>query len=532
MKASCSSLLHLLVAAVVAVACGWPGLASAATTASAEELMDRGRFDEAESAIRALEEGGGAQSDLLRLRAVWYHHRGLYKESLAAYDGALAATSEPAAVAQLTKDRELIVSTIEATAKLAVYRTSDGHFEVYHDPIKDAPLLPFLDETLEGAYYELGYDFGYWPTEPVRVELFGRASVLAKVSTLSAEAIKTTSTIALCKYNKLMVTSPRGTAQGYGWRDTVSHEYVHYLVEHAVGHGIPIWLHEALAKYHEGRWSGARELPLLPSREELLGKRIAAKKIVTFEQMHPSMALLPSQEDAAMAYAEVYTVLEYLVGLHGRGVVRGLLSAFDRSRSVEASISEVTGEPFARFVSKWMAYLVARPRLDVPGDFDDEEVEIVGAMGEGSGDGAGDDFEKVSNVEARDLLKLGELLRARGQNDAALVEYQKANMLTGNTQPDLQNALAKLYLEAKQPAAALEALAEVARWYPGYYPTYLHRCRALLALSRAQEAVAACESAAGINPYDPAVMEGLRDAYGATAQPARSTWAAKMAAGL
>ena len=531
MKASCSSIWGLLLAALLA-AVPLRAVAAAETPASVEALIDRGRYAQADKALQELESGGAAAVEVLRLRAIWLHHTGRYKESLAAYDAALAVATDPYLVAALTADRDLLASTVEATAKLTVYRTSDGHFEVYHDAIKDAPLLPFLDETLEGAYYELGYDFGYWPTEPIRVELFGRASVLAKVSTLSAEAIKTTSTIALCKYNKLMVTSPRGTAQGYGWRDTVSHEYVHYVVEQAVGHGIPIWLHEALAKYHEGRWSGGRELPLLPSREELLGKRIAEKKIVTFEQMHPSMALLPSQEDAAMAYAEVYTVLEYLVKQRGRGVVRALLAAFDQSRAVESAVAEASGVAFSSFVSKWMAYLVARPRLDVPGDFDDEEVEIVGAVGDGSGDEGSGSFEKVLNVEARDFLKLGELLRARGHNEAALVEYQKANLLTGNTQPDLQNALAKLYIAAKQPAEALAALSEVARWYPGYYPTYLHRCQALLALSRAAEAVEACEDAAGVNPFDPAVMLGLRDGYAATGQKERSAWAASMAAKL
>ena len=449
MKASCSSIWGLLLAALLA-AVPLRAVTAAETPASVEALIDRGRYAQADKALQELESGGAAAVEVLRLRAIWLHHTGRYKESLAAYEAALAVATDPYLVAALTKDRDLLRSTIEATAKLSVYRTSDGHFEVYHDAIKDAPLLPFLDETLEGAYYELGYDFGYWPTEPIRVELFGRASVLAKVSTLSAEAIKTTSTIALCKYNKLMVTSPRGTAQGYGWRDTVSHEYVHYVVEQAVGHGIPIWLHEALAKYHEGRWSGGRELPLLPSREELLGKRIAENKIVTFEQMHPSMALLPSQEDAAMAYAEVYTVLEYLVKQRGRGVVRQLLAAFDQSRAVEAAVAEVSGVAFTGFVAKWMSYLVARPRLDVPGDFDDEEVEIVGAVGNGSGDegpqrccaGRVSEGEPAHGQHpARPPERAGKALHRREAAGRGAGSAQRGGTLVSGLLPDLSASL-------------------------------------------------------------------------------------------
>ena len=92
-----------------------------------------------------------------------------------------------------------------------------------------------------------------------------------------------------------MLTSPRGLARGYGWRDTIAHEFVHYFVTKVSKNTVPIWLHEGIAKFQETRWRDAPGHKLDPPQEDLLARSLKKDQLITFEQMHPSMALLPSQ---------------------------------------------------------------------------------------------------------------------------------------------------------------------------------------------------------------------------------------------
>ena len=57
---------------------------------------------------------------------------------------------------------------------------------------------------------------------------------------LTEEEIKTSGTIALCKYNRLMITSPRDLVYGYGWADTVAHELIHLLINRRSRNTVPI----------------------------------------------------------------------------------------------------------------------------------------------------------------------------------------------------------------------------------------------------------------------------------------------------
>jgi hypothetical protein len=72
-------------------------------------------------------------------------------------------------------------------------------------------------ETLDRAWQVIGDDLGRHPTGKIRVEILGRPRDLARVSTLTEQEIETTDTIALSKYGKLMVVSPRATVAGYAW---------------------------------------------------------------------------------------------------------------------------------------------------------------------------------------------------------------------------------------------------------------------------------------------------------------------------
>ena len=61
-------------------------------------------------------------------------------------------------------------------------------------------------------------------------------------------------TVAVAKWGRVTLLSPRATPYGYVWRDTVAHELTHLAVTRASGDRAPLWLQEGVAKYEESRW--------------------------------------------------------------------------------------------------------------------------------------------------------------------------------------------------------------------------------------------------------------------------------------
>ena len=111
--------------------------------------------------------------------------------------------------------------------------------------------LGLAGEILDTAWETIGTDLGYKPADPIRVELLGAPSDLAKLSPLTEAEIETTGTIALSKYNKRMVVSPRATIFGYPWMDTLAHEYTHLIVSRISQDTVPVWLQEGLARFEQ-----------------------------------------------------------------------------------------------------------------------------------------------------------------------------------------------------------------------------------------------------------------------------------------
>ena len=57
-------------------------------------------------------------------------------------------------------------------------------------------------------------------------------------------------TVALSKWNRLMITSPKALVRGYPWADTITHELVHPIVESDFPRA-PTWIDEGLASLFE-----------------------------------------------------------------------------------------------------------------------------------------------------------------------------------------------------------------------------------------------------------------------------------------
>jgi hypothetical protein len=147
--------------------------------------------------------------------------------------------------------------THEATRAFVTTRSDDGRFEVRHAGA-DARMAGYAIDVLRRADEGLAAELGYRHPGPVRLDILPTTEHLPRVSSLTVEEIETTGTIALCKWDRLIITSPRALVHGYPWADTVGHEYVHLVLARMTGDHAPVWVQEGYARHLERRAHGQR----------------------------------------------------------------------------------------------------------------------------------------------------------------------------------------------------------------------------------------------------------------------------------
>ncbi|NOY91518.1 MAG: hypothetical protein GXP55_09980, partial [Deltaproteobacteria bacterium] len=229
------------------------------------------------------------------------------------YDDATRALARSLALSPARGDHdwrpvtlELAQATREATADFVEERSADGRYVVLHPAGDQALLAPYALETLRRADQALRRELGGHAPIPLRLEIYASPEDLARVSPLTVEEIETSGTIALSKWDRLMITSPRALIRGYPWRDTIGHELAHLLLARSTQNRAPVWLQEGVAKLLERTWRqplGSGELD--PASRGLLYEAARDGALIPFSRLHPSIALLPSQRQAALAFAEV-----------------------------------------------------------------------------------------------------------------------------------------------------------------------------------------------------------------------------------
>ena len=161
---------------------------------------------------------------------------------------------------------------------------------------KDEIVAYYAQEVPSRLTEELVKKLDFFPsegTEKIAVEIYPDARGLARATGLTIRQIETSGTIAVCKYHRLMIISPLAAANGYSWADTLAHEFIHLVISKKSRNTVPIWLHEGIAKYYESSWRTKPGQALSASSEKLLEKAVRDGGLITFEQMHPSMAKLP-----------------------------------------------------------------------------------------------------------------------------------------------------------------------------------------------------------------------------------------------
>ncbi|MBW2702998.1 MAG: hypothetical protein JRF33_19420 [Deltaproteobacteria bacterium] len=378
-----------------------------------------------------------------------------------------------------TKQRlELIRAMDRITTGFVQYRSPDGRVVIQYAPGVDEVVLPYVEDAVRRTLKVVGRDLGHEVEHPVLVQLLPNAEALASATGLSAEEIATSGTIAVCKYNRLMIISPRATLRGFGYLDTASHELVHLIISEKTHNRTPIWIHEALAKYEESRWRSDEpdhRTGLHPLRATRLRRAVTEDRLVSFEQMHPSMALLPSAEAAELAFSEVYTVTEFLLARKGYEGIRALLEGLAQKR----------------------------PGVELVGELDNLRTrKAMGGKSEGERR-----LSAMRRVDLRDHFHLGQLLRARGRTRASVVEYQKAQQKAGSKHVAsfvIQDKLGLALLALGHDEGARQAFSASLLVQPDGLEAHLHLGQLQISENPAA-AYLNLRQALRINPLDPRV---------------------------
>lgn len=389
-----------------------------------------------------------------------------------------------------TPFRQLVAATVEASRGFR--SRSSPHFQVFWSHPKDEVLADPALEALEGARTALERHLGFSSPSRVRVEIYPSLSSFTAVSTLTRREVETSGTIGLCKFDRLMIASPRATFSGYPWRDTLSHEFVHLAIYRLSRGAAPIWLHEGIARYLEGSWRGAPGT-LDPAGAALLAARSEKGTLIPLDAMSPSIAKLPSAEDAALAFAQVSTMMAFLVEQKGPDTLRGLLSLLAEGRNDRDALQGAWQGSFSSFEQGWRRWVKALPLRR-------EAVQVLG-LELADKPRAEEDSSRIPDPDARDLARLGDLLRARGRPLAAAEEYAKA-YTASPTAPGVASRHALGRLLRGRFAEALTVCEKGLDLYPGLGVLWSRKGQALEALARPSDAREAYRQLLEINPFD------------------------------
>jgi hypothetical protein len=378
----------------------------------------------------------------------------------------------------------------------------------------DRALVPLLSEVAVNARAAIERDLGVVMPRPLRIDLVRDHFSLSAVSGLPLQAAETTGTVAVARWGRVNMISPRAAPGGFPWEDTLAHEITHLAITRATRDMAPLWLQEGLAKRQEIRWRAPRPFDGEPPADAVARNALLTGQSVGVDKLGPSIAMLPSADAASIAFSEVSSFVEYFIRESGRAALR-LLFADLKGLGVanaSAALASVSGYDLDAWVLRWQEYLMRLPSAPA-GEPDDSAASAAAFERELFG-------EHVVSADGRQRargIRCGDLLLVRGAA-AAATERLRGALAGSPRDPVVRWKLGRsLIADGKAPAAAplFRSPDELEFAHPGWFAL---RGRTLRDTGDQASAENSFALGIALDPYlEEAACEGffaLRDASG------------------
>jgi len=310
------------------------------------------------------------------------------------------------------------------TAALAVDRDETRGIEVHWQDEHDRPLAPLLFDTVAAARDALTRDLRVdWP-RPTRIVVVRDLLSLSAMTGLPYKSAQTTGTVAVAKWGRVTLLSPRASHHGYAWRDTIAHELTHLAVTRASRDQAPLWLQEGVAKREEIRWRAPEPFDDRPSPDAVVQRGMELNLGLPLDKLGPSIAMLPSADAAMVAFAEVTSFVRFYAGEHAGGdsddALPKLFHELRTGKPSDVALQAASGADLKAWDTRWRSSIAERPREDLPA--------LFGLGGER------DDAEKLRDL--RDRTRLAELLLSRDHAKAAVSELDRIALASSPSAAD------------------------------------------------------------------------------------------------
>jgi hypothetical protein len=402
---------------------------------------------------------------------------------------------------------ELAKNCSRATAGSVVVEDKQHGLWVRLQDAEDRVLVPMLARVAAEALAAIERDLGIVMPRPLRIDLVRDLFSLSAVSGLPLQAAETTGTVAVARWGRVNMISPRAAPGGYPWEDTLAHEITHLALSRATRDAAPLWLQEGLAKRQEIRWRAARPFDGDPPADSVARSALLSGESVGVDKLGPSIAMLPTADAATIAFAEVASFVGYFVREQGRA---GLMLLFADLRGLgpeksDAALKSASGYDLGEWIRLWQGYLSSTPERP-PAGSTAQDSKLASRFAEDAPVGAAEPIDARARARA---VRLGDLLFSSGRGSAATAEHRRA--FTSNTRdPALRWRFGKSLIAAGREGDAaplFESLDGVESPHPGWLGLAGRFAAAGGAgSSRAEEFV---NMAIALNPYlEDAACEG------------------------
>ena len=166
-------------------------------------------------------------------------------------------------------------------------------------------------------------------------------------------------------------------------------------------------------------------------QQSLLATAVKEDTFVPFEKFARSMAYLDSGDEAALAFAQVATMVAFLQEKAGDDVFPKLMDRLAKGEESEVAVANLAGYgSFYEFKSDWKKYIQTLPLVK-------EQLSAVPIALDGEGGDFADDPLLSNRVDLAKFVRLGDLLFEKGYHGAALIEYAKASKAEDMPSPNI-----------------------------------------------------------------------------------------------